>query len=1008
MKRIILLMGLLLVMGGSLFGQSIRVTGTVTSATDGTTLPGVTVLVKGTTIGIIANVNGRYEITTSPDATLVFSFIGMKTVEVPVQGRNVINVALEPDVATLDEIVVVGYGTRLKSELTGSISQIRSEDIANTTQPSFEQAIQGRAAGVHVQSGSGKLGQAIKVRVRGSASVSASNQPLYVIDGIPVISEDLGTAANEPINPLADLNPADIESIQILKDASAAAIYGSRAANGVVLITTKRGHDGRTRINFTSQIGFSEPANKVGFLNREQYLDLFEQAYANAGDPFGVPDFTVALDWGLENWRDPDNPDDLTLGPDTNWEDQALKRGGLNQYDLSASGGTANTRYYAALSYLDQEGILLGNEYSRISGRLNLDQDVSDRLSFGMNLNLVRSQIDRVANDNAFATPLQMIALPPLDPTHDPATGELNRWTVYENGLVPAEYNSFTQEVYRNLGNLFANYKILPGLQFRSEWGIDVYAQREKGYQGRLTNDGGPTGVGSDRTVTMRSISANNYLTYDLRLANSFDLNLVGGASYQDAIQDVASITSRNFPNDNFKRLASAADIAAASSLGTQYSYVSYFTRANLKFLDRYLVTLSGRMDGSSRFSDDNRYGFFPAASVAWIVTNEDFLRHNDVLSFLKPRFSWGVVGNSEIGNFQYQALYGASNYAGLSGIIPTTVASPDLKWETTYQTDIGIDFGFFDNRITGEIDYYVKNTEDLLLSVNLPGTSGYNNVIKNVGNLKNWGWEFVVNTVNLTGEFQWTTNFNIAYNQNEVTNLDEQIIQDGVNRAMEGQPLGVFYTRLYAGVDPDNGDALFYIDDTKTETTNRLSAADNQVVGNPNPDFIGGFSNNFRYKGFDLSILLQFVYGNDIINSGRQWQADGLSWFDNQTLDFYNDFWKEPGDNAKWPQPRWLDGNGYGVSSMLIFDGSYLRLKDVTLGYNLPSALVSRANISSVRLFVKALNLLTWTDYPGWDPEANFVGTGPSAQSQNLRQGRDFYTAPQPRSITFGLTLGI
>lgn len=1002
MKKIIYLSFILMfVISAAAWSQGRTVTGQVTSAEDDMGIPGASVIVQGTTIGTVTDFDGMYSIDVpSEEAVLLFSFIGMQTQEIAVGDRSSIDVTLEPSVIDLDEVVVVGYGSRLKSELTGSVAMVRAEDLANTTQPSFESAIQGKTAGVYVQGGSGKLGQAIKVRVRGSASVSASNQPLYVVDGFPVITENLGTGGNEPINPMADLNPADIESIQVLKDASAAAIYGSRAANGVVLITTKRGEEGRTNIDFSSQLGFSEPANKVGFLNREQYLDLFQQSYENNPDAqFFGPNYEDALDWGWTYWRE---------GADTNWEEEALKKGNTQQYDLSASGGVGETRFYTALSYADQEGILLGNAYDRLSARLNLDHSASEKLSFGMNLNLVRSESNRVANDNAFATPLQMIALPPINPTHDPVTGELNSRTAYENGLIPAKYNSFDQEVYRTIGNLFADYDLLPGLSFRSEWGIDIYNQRETGYQGRLTNDGGPSGEGSDRTVTMRSLSTNNYFTFDHNFAELLNLNLVGGMSFQEANQDVASITSRNFPNDSFTRLISAAEIASAYSTGTRYSYVSYFSRANLSFYDRYLMSLSGRVDGSSRFSTDNRYGFFPAVSAAWIVTNEGFLEEHDIISFLKPRASWGIIGNSEIGNFQWQALYQASNYAGLSGMIPTTVASPELRWETTYQTDVGVDFGFFNNRITGEVDYYVKKTEDLLLSVNLPGTSGFNNVTQNIGNLENKGWEFALNTANLTGQFQWNTNFNIAFNENEVTNLDGQIIQVGRNRAMEGQPLGVFWMPVYAGVDPDNGDALFYTDDTRTETTNNLASADNQVAGDPNPDFMGGLTNTFRYGGFDMSVMFQFVAGNDIFNGGRQWQADGLSWKDNQTLDFYENFWKEPGDEAKYPQPRWLDGNGYGISSMLVFDGSYIRLKDATIGYTLPQDLVSRANMSSVRLFVKALNLLTWTEYPGWDPEANFVGTDPSAQTMNIQQGYDFYTAPQPRSVTFGLTLGL
>ncbi len=998
MRKIVFLSFIFMFMlASAAWTQGRTVTGTVSSAEDGMGIPGASVVVGGTTIGTVTDFEGMYSVDVpSPESVLVYSFVGMQTQEIVVGDQSVINVELRPAVVDLDEVVVVGYGTRLRSELTGSIARVSAEDIAYTTQPSFESALQGRTAGVYVQGGSGKLGQAIKVRVRGSASVSASNQPLYVVDGFPVITEDLGTPGNEPINPMADLNPADIETIQVLKDASAAAIYGSRAANGVVLITTKRGQEGRTQINFSTQAGFSEPANKVGFLNREQYLDLFEYAYQWA--PVFGPDHEVALDWGWRYWRE---------GADTNWEDEALKRGNMQQYDLSARGGIGDTRFYAALSYSDQEGILLGNEYDRISTRLNLDHAVSDNLAFGMNLNLVRSESRRVANDNAFATPLQMIALPPINPTNDPDTGELNRFTAYENGLFPAKYSSFDQEVYRTIGNVFATYDLLPGLQFRSEWGVDIYNQREMGYQGRLTNDGGPDGVGSDRTVTMRSLTTNNFLTFDYTFADALDLNLVGGMSYQDANQDIASITSRNFPNDNFRRLASAAEIAGASSTGTRYSYVSYFSRANMIFNGRYLVTLSGRVDGSSRFSTDHRYGFFPAASAAWIISNEDFMDNIEFISFLKPRASWGVVGNSEIGNFQWQALYGASNYAGLSGMIPTTVPSPELRWETTYQTDIGLDFGFFNNRITGEVDYYVKKTEDLLLSVNLPGTSGFNNVTQNVGNMENRGWELSLNTFNLTGRFQWNTSFNIAFNENEVTDLDGQIIQIGSHRVEEGYPLGIFWMPVYAGVDTDNGDALFYTDDTRTETTTSLPAAEHQMAGDPNPDFMGGITNNFRYGGFDLSVMFQFVYGNDIFNGGKQWQADGLSWKDNQTLYFYENHWREPGDDTFYPQPRWLDGNGYGVSSMLIFDGSYIRLKDATLGYTLPAELVARVNISSIRVFAKGLNLLTWTDYPGWDPEANFVGTGPSAQTMNIRQGYDFYTAPQPRSITFGVTLG-
>lgn len=1015
MKRILILTGLLLLMGTSLFGQTIRVTGTVTDASDGSTLPGVSVAIRGTTQGTVTDINGRYEISVQPDAVLVFSFIGMQTRQIPIEGRVVINVALEADVAVLQEIVVVGYGTRLKYELTGSISSVRAEDIEAHTLPSIETALQGRTAGVHVQAGSGKLGQGIRTRVRGSSSITASNQPLYVVDGIPIVSQSLGTSGNEPTNPLADINPSDIESVQVLKDASAAAIYGSRASNGVIIITTKRGKEGKTRFNISSQLGFSEPSNYVGFLNRTQYLDLFKKAYANSnpnGDPYGPVAFFSswehALDWGLTYWRDPDNPTDLTKGPDVNWEKEALRRGGTQQFDVSASGGTESTKYFAALSFLDQVGIVNGNSFDRISGRLNLDQKATDRLSFGMNMNLVRSRNFRVANDNAFATPLQMVALPPLDPTHDPNTGELNNLTLYENGLVVRKYSNFDAEVFRNLGTVFASLDILPGLTFRSEAGIDVLTQREIEYRGRLTNDGGPAGYAYDRSVTSKIFNLENYFTFNRMFFDAFDLNMIAGSSIQRADFDFASVEGRGFPNDEFKRIASASEISFASTSGTGYRYASFFSRANMKFMDRYLLTLSARTDASSRFGKDNRWGFFPAASIGWVATNEDFLFNNRYISFLKPRISWGMTGNSEIDNFASRGLYLGSNYSGLSGMISNSIPSPELRWEATTQYNVGIDFGFFNNRISGEIDYYQKYTEDLLLSSLVPATTGFTSVYMNVGSLENKGWEFVLNTVNIDRSFKWNTSFNIAFNKNKVTDIDGQIIASGIWRVMEGHPIGIFYTKEFAGVDPENGNALFYRWESPDSmaTTTSLAQAENRIVGDPNPDFWGGFSNSFRYKGFDLGILFQFVWGHDIYNRGRQWQADGFSWYDNQTVDLYEDHWTPENRNAKYPQPRFWTGNGYGQSSLLAFDGSYIRLKELTLGYTLPRRVIQRANFESIRVFVRAYNLYTYTKYPGWDPEADSPGTGPSNQSLNITPGFDFYTSPQPRTLTFGLNL--
>jgi len=986
--------------------QQIRVTGQVISADDEMPIPGVSVSVVGTTIGTVTDVDGNYSINVrSEDDILRFSFVGMMRRDIAVGDQRVINVTLEPELVGLDEIVVVGYGTRLRSELTGSISSVRAEDIAGTTQPSFESAIQGRTAGVHITGGSGKLGQTVKMRVRGVSSLSASGQPLYVIDGFPVTQENLGRPGNEGLNPLADLNPADIESIEVLKDASAAAIYGARAANGVVLVTTKRGREEVTRFNFNVQQGISEPARKVGFLDRDQYIELTQEAFQNRLDLGHGPlwgffeTHEAMMDWMFPYWQHESQPN-------VNWEDQALRRAAHQQYDLSVTGGTEATKIYSSLSWTDQESILLGNSFDRASGRINVDHKASDRVDIGVNLSLTRTRHFRVANDNAFATPLQMVALPAVDPVYIPDSDplRLNPNTLYDNGMIDQKYSNEDTEIFRNIGNLFVNYHILPQLMLRSELGVDILNHRDIMYWGRLTPSGGPAGLGYDRTATRKNITSNTYLTYDNEFGNTI-LNLVGGTTLQYAETDFASMTGRGFPNDNFRRIASAAEIVGASSSGTEHGFVSYFLRSNINFMDRYILSLSGRMDGSSRFGADNRYGFFPAVSGAWLISREDFMAGIDAISFLKLRASWGVTGNAEIGDFSSRGLYAGSNYAGLSGMVPTSIPSPELKWETTTQYDIGLDFGFFDNRITGEIDYYHKNTEDMLLNVQVPATTGFTTITSNVGRMENKGWEFVLNTVNISGDFTWNTDFNIAFNKNEVLDLDGQII--GTRwRAMEGQPLGVFWMPKFAGVDPDNGDALFYTDDTRTTTTNNIAAAADQIVGDPNPDFLGGINNTFRYRGFDLSVLAQFVYGNDLRNGGHQWQNEAFATLDNKIKYVYENRWQQPGDIAEVPQLRLGVNNGYGISSRQVHDGSYLRIKDVTLGYTLPRSFVQRANISSMRVYVKGLNLYTLTDYIGWDPEANFTGTSPGAQTMNLVQGYDFYTAPQPRTITLGVNL--
>lgn len=1015
---------LILLLAGvqNMHAQSTTVSGMVTSAEDGQPLPGVTVLVKGTNVGTTTNIDGNYTISLPADrSTIVYSYIGFITQEVEVGNSTTVNVELETDVQQLSDVVVVGYGSQIKQEVTGNIAQVSGEDIAQVPVNSFESAIQGRAAGVMINAGNGKLGQEMKVRVRGTSSISASAQPLYVIDGIPVTSSSLSSADDGETNPLASLDMNSIESISILKDASAAAIYGSRASNGVVLITTKKGSAGATQIGVNYQTSVSEPSNKKEFLNAREYVELFMEAARNSDELDPDPNFSYVdyaegeLDYYAQgvDWRN--NPQDFA------WQDHAFQDASAHRFELSASGGDEKTRFYVGGGFSDEKGILIDNEFSKVNGRINLDHTASDALTLGLNLSVNWTTNNRLGNDNLFETPLQSVAQIPFSPVYADdsdqpgyqATEEYNRNSLYYNGIDITANSLFKTKVNRSFGNAFAAYSINPNLTMRSEFGVDILNQNEQyHYNNDLEYYVGSQGTGYSAFTEVLNYTTNNYLTYKNMFAKVHQVEVVAGISANIYQQDFTSVGGENFPNNNFTQIENAADITSGNSNETEYSFLSYFSRANYKLQDKYLLSLSARVDGSSRFGSNNRYGFFPAASAGWILSEESFLANYEAISFLKLRASYGLTGNASVGNFPALGLYEGEAYAGTSALQPSQTPNPDLKWETTSQVDVGIDYGLFNDRITGEIDYYVKNTNDLLLDVNVPGSTGFTTQTRNVGKLENRGFEFVINTVNSVGEFYWSSSFNFATNQNKVTDLDGQVIEGGtINRAVEGQPIGVFYAYEYAGVDPDNGDALYWVNnkdedgfgvvDHSTGTTNDPNAANQVVIGNPNPDFIGGLSNKFSYKGLDLDILFQYVYGNDIYNSGGRFQSASADYFDNQTRDQLNR-WQKPGDITDVPQARLFMGNGTSSSSRYLSDGSYLRLKTVTLGYNLPPSVTEKIKMRKVRVFATGSNLLTFTNYNGWDPEVTA-----DHYDGNLALGNDFYSAPQPRTVAIGVNLG-
>lgn len=1017
MKQQLLTLLLTFFVVGSALAQR-TVSGRVTEQAGGEPLIGATVIVKGTNSGATTDVDGRYTIRVNNDNdVLVVKYTGFRGQEITVGNRSSVDIILEQNDEIIDEVVVIGYGKQIKSTLTGNIAKIGGENMKAMPVVSVEQALQGQAAGVYVESANGKVGGAMRVRVRGVGSINAGTEPLYVVDGIP-LSKDAQNTSGAPMNPLADLNFNDIESIEVLKDASAKAIYGARGSNGVVLITTKSGRSGKSRVELDLQMGTTQPTGRREFLNAAEYIELFTEAANNSDDIEGVP-YDDPISWttfvqsrfrrydGHTNWEERIDR--------TDWQEEALRTGRIRNATLSFSGGNDKVRYFASGNIGLNEGVLVSNELEKNGGRLNLDFDATKRLKVGVGLSLARTFTRQVSNDNAFSTPLQLIALAPITPKRDEDGLLYDRpTTTYYNGLIDMEDGQRKVHSLRTLANVFGDYKITDNLGLRVEGAANLYNVRDDAKFGERTDNGNDSrGYGYSAFANATDYNANAVLHWD-RAFDNHDLGFDLGSEFFTSENTYTLVEGEQFPSDEFKTLASAASITAGTSTITNYSFLSYFGRARYNFARKYLLNLSARVDGSSRFGQDKRYAFFPAASAGWVLSEEGFLKDNSLLSFLKLRASWGISGNADIGNFQSLGLYGSGNYNGVSTLSPDQIPNPALTWEKSTELDFGIDFGLFNNRLSGEVDYYIKNTTDLLLNVPVPATSGFTNQFQNVGELRNKGVELVLNSNNFTGKFSWTTSLNLAYNQNEVVSLasGQTIIDDGsnMNVVKVGEPIGAFFGAEYAGVDPDNGDALWYVnamDDNgniidPTATTNDFSEANFIILGSPLPNVIYGLDNTFSYGGLTLNVRFQGQTGNEIHNGGGLFMSCNACWFDNQTRDQL-ERWQNPGDVTDVPQARLGYSNGDQTrSSRYLSEGSYLRLKNVTLAYDLPSGWFTKTGIRDVRVYATGTNLLTFTKYDGWDPEvtADYLAS-------NIIYGVDFYSAPQPKNIVFGLRVG-
>lgn len=967
----------------SAYAQDRIIRGTVTNPEDGTGLPGVSVFVKGTGKGTTTDQNGAYQIqVTQQENTLAFSFIGYVTQEVNIDNRDVINITLQTDTKQLSEVVVVGYGTNDKRLMTEAVGVVKADAIRDLPVSTVDGILQGQTAGVQVLQNSGTPGGGMSVRVRGVTSIGGSGQPLYVIDGIPVVTGDYAQVGYEGqgINALTDLNPSEIESFSVLKDAAAAAIYGARASNGVILITTKRGKTGASTITFNTYHGVQQVWRKLDMLDTHEWM-----AYRN--------DLT-----GTQLYTEEDMQRDTT---NTDWQDVIFRSAPIASYDVSITGGDAKTRFFVSGSYFKQDGIIIGSAYKRANGRVNLDHRVNDKFNIGVSLSGTYSKTNRIESDASLHGPLPNgISTPSIYPVydyHEDGTKTYNQSGPYSNAVSIANEAINENFTYRVIGNVFGEYEILPGLVATSKWGIDFYNLREHAFEFNTVQGQKYDGLGFETYTNVLNLVSNNILKYE-KSFNQHNMDVLVGYSFEKKqVRDIY-IRGQKYSSPDLHYLSSASVFVNPYASALDQGVRSFFGKANYNFANKYLVGLSARLDASTNFGENNKNGFFPSISAGWRLSEESFLEGVSQISQLKLRASYGLLGNDNIRSFQYAELYGTGTYNGEPAIFPNNMPNPNLKWETTAQLDIGIDAGFLNDRYTLTLDVYRKLTTDLLLSRALPPTSGFSSIVENVGEMENKGVEITLGTQQDLGPVHWTSQLNISANRNKVLKMyNGQPIDDlgrGGNRVMEGQPIGIFYSFKWLGVDPSTGDVVYFdknLDNAITETEDRM------VVGNPHPDFIGGFTNTFSYKGFDLNVFFQFSYGNDVFNGSRLF-LESLQGGDNQ-LAAVKRRWRQPGDITDIPRAGAFPQNKL-VSSRFLEDGSYLRLKNLTLGYTLNRDLTQRMHISSLRVYMSAQNLLTFTKYTGLDPEVNYSGNSTQVM------GTDFFTFPQARTITLGLNL--
>jgi len=991
--------------------QERTITGRVTGDEDQEGLPGVNVLVKGTNKGTVTDIDGNYSIqVTDENDVLVFSYVGYIPEEIQIGNRSTVNISMMPDIQSLSEVVVIGYGQVQRRDVTGAVSSVKSEEINAVPVLGLDQAIQGRASGVYVANTQSNPGGSVQIRIRGINSIEGNNDPLYIIDG--VVGGNINSVA-----------PTDIESIDILKDASSTSIYGARGANGVVIVTTKSGKVGTNQINFDAYYGVQNVINKLDLMNAREHAEFVNELDAAEGQPATFPDVN-------------------NLEHDTDWQDELFRTAPMQNYNLSASGGTEKLSYYVSGSFIDQQGIVRNTEYNRYNLRLNLDSKVSDALNIGTRIGFARAYRtlqmgeDFKGGSNTHHPVIGAIELAPSLSPYD-VNGELvpeliNIDGAQESNPIHHMENNIAHR-YNTIinGNVFAELELLKDLKFKTSFGVNFDNSKRNYYKPSIVfepNDGYRS-IAEVNTGIYTDWLSENFLTYRIS-SGLHNIDLMAGFTAQESNWEGLNVRATDFAVDDFDYHNVGAGDPATDQMGSGMSRTaraSFYGRIHYVFNDKYLITVNGRRDGSSIFGEEYKWGFFPSGAVAWRLSEEQFVEDLNFFSDLKLRVSYGVSGSEA--SAPYLSLSAVSpvqsyilNGSIVNGFRPTRLPNPEYRWEQTAQLDVGLDAGFLDGRINVNIDYYEKTTEDLFLNKPVPQTSGVATVRENIGSLKNSGLEFGVNAAILTGDFKWNADFNITNQTSEITKLvgeDEEIIGGRIGGGLKlgnmsiikiGEQIGSFYGYQTAGLwqnnDPEFGTALQFgapvqagdIKFVDQNGDNDINDADRKVIGHSLPSVYGGFNNNFAYKGFDLSVFVQYSFGNDVLNGVKRKTNTTFS-RENKSKDLIDNTWTPENTDAEYPRLGYLEPGL--VTDRYLENGSFVRFREITMGYSLPNSLINRVNIERLRVYVSGINLFTLSDYSGYDPEVNMYG------GDNVtRLNTDVGSYPRAKSVFFGLNM--